>query len=60
MTGVQTCALPICHAGDVFDELEPLIKDVARMTADPMIPLDDLRATYEGHPEFRMPLDWQP
>ena len=46
--------------GSENTELEPLIKDVARMTADRMLPLDDLRAVYEGHSEFRMPPDWQP
>jgi hypothetical protein len=40
--------------------LEPLIKEVARMTADPMTPVENLRAMYEDHPEFRMPAGWRP
>jgi len=46
--------------GSENTELEPLIKEVARMTADPMTPIDDLRAIYEEHPQFRMPPEWRP
>ena len=47
MTGVQTCALPICTLPDMDDIKKPsiVVREDGSLLVDGMIPIDELRET---------------